>query len=257
MVGATVVRYSFGVGLFHSFLDAGLSRRSRTPPPNPARRTHIRELTMCGPIGGPMLWAVVGRPSATFRDTTASTATCSGGGAALAGPALSLIGASMSGIVRRGSPWSCCRRSTRLVEPEGNFLVVATRDEPAEALFGGTGIVRLATQLPNLLDGGLDVVDVEVGHDLPGLVARMQPGSSSCRADHCTGLTHGLERPPQKRPVETLRSGRVRHTHLEPRQLAGHQVLLLGVAHTVHRLSRVNSDGSREKNPHLADRRGW
>ena len=30
MVGATVVRYSFGVGLFHSFLDAGLSRRSRT-----------------------------------------------------------------------------------------------------------------------------------------------------------------------------------------------------------------------------------
>ena len=34
MVGATVVRYSFGVGLFHSFLDAGLSRRSRTAVPN-------------------------------------------------------------------------------------------------------------------------------------------------------------------------------------------------------------------------------
>ena len=33
MVGATVVRYSFGVGLFHSFLDAGLSRRSRTTHP--------------------------------------------------------------------------------------------------------------------------------------------------------------------------------------------------------------------------------
>jgi hypothetical protein len=27
---ATVVRYSFGVGLFHSFLHAGLSRRSAT-----------------------------------------------------------------------------------------------------------------------------------------------------------------------------------------------------------------------------------
>jgi hypothetical protein len=36
MVGATVVRYSFGVGLFHSFLHAGLSRRSRTPLPNVA-----------------------------------------------------------------------------------------------------------------------------------------------------------------------------------------------------------------------------
>jgi hypothetical protein len=37
MVGATVVRYSFGVGLFHSFLDAGLSRRSRTTQPNDGR----------------------------------------------------------------------------------------------------------------------------------------------------------------------------------------------------------------------------
>jgi len=27
IVGATVIRYSFGVGLFHSFLHAGLSRR--------------------------------------------------------------------------------------------------------------------------------------------------------------------------------------------------------------------------------------
>ena len=34
MVGATVVRYSFGVGLFHSFPHAGLSRRSRTTRPN-------------------------------------------------------------------------------------------------------------------------------------------------------------------------------------------------------------------------------
>ena len=42
------------------------------------------------------------------------------------------------------------RGSTRLVEPEGNPLVVATRDEPAEALLRGTGIIRLATQLPNL-----------------------------------------------------------------------------------------------------------
>jgi hypothetical protein len=69
-------------------------------------------------------------------------------------------------------------RSTRLVEPEGNPLVIATRDEPAKALVGGTGIIRLATQLPNPLDGGLDVVDVEVGHDLPGVVARVHPGSS-------------------------------------------------------------------------------
>jgi hypothetical protein len=29
-----VVRYSFGVGLFHSFLDAGSSRRSRTTASN-------------------------------------------------------------------------------------------------------------------------------------------------------------------------------------------------------------------------------
>ena len=93
------------------------------------------------------------------------------------------------------------------MEPEGNPLVVATRDEPAEALLGGTGIICQATQLPNLLNGGLDVVDVEVGHDLPGVVARVQPGSSFSCADHRPALTHGLERPPQKGPVETL--GRV------------------------------------------------
>ena len=37
MVGATVVRYSFGVGLFHSFLHAGLSRRSQTTAPERRR----------------------------------------------------------------------------------------------------------------------------------------------------------------------------------------------------------------------------
>ena len=55
MVGATVVRYSFGVGLFHSFLDAGLSRRSRTPPPNPARRTQIGMAVAPSGAGGALL----------------------------------------------------------------------------------------------------------------------------------------------------------------------------------------------------------
>jgi hypothetical protein len=53
MVGATVVRYSFGVGLFHSFLDAGLSRRSRTPRPNdggaPVRTRSERHLDRAAP----------------------------------------------------------------------------------------------------------------------------------------------------------------------------------------------------------------